>query len=115
MTLTPNEPWRVVEEFSGGNQQKVLLARNLAVINVKALVLVEPTRGVDVGAREIIHEEIVRAARNGLAIALVSTDLEELTSLSHRIAIVRGGRIVEELPRFSSPAAVTKAMLGENR
>ncbi len=115
VTLTPNEPWRVVEEFSGGNQQKVLLARNLAVINVKALVLVEPTRGVDVGAREIIHEEIVRAARNGLAIALVSTDLEELTSLSHRIAIVRGGRIVEELPRFSSPAAVTKAMLGENR
>jgi ABC-type sugar transport system ATPase subunit len=115
VTLTPNEPWRVIEEFSGGNQQKVLLARNLAVIEVKALVLVEPTRGVDVGAREIIHEEIVRAARNGLAIALVSTDLEELTSLSHRIAIVRGRRIVEELPRFSSPAAVAKAMLGESR
>lgn len=115
LKLMPNEPGRLIEEFSGGNQQKILLARNLAVLNVKALILVEPTRGVDVAAREVIHEEIVRAARTGLAIVLVSTDLEELTSLSHRIEIVRGHRIVEELPRFSSPAAVVHAMLGESR
>jgi ABC-type sugar transport system ATPase subunit len=114
-SLTPNEPRRLIDEFSGGNQQKVLLARNLAVADVKALILVEPTRGVDVGARDIIHDKIIRAAAAGLAIALVSTDLEELTSLSHRIAIVRNRRLVEELPRFSSPAAVASAMLGESR
>jgi ABC-type sugar transport system ATPase subunit len=111
--LTPNEPWRLIEEFSGGNQQKVLLARNLALVGIKALVLVEPTRGVDVGARDIIHEQIVDAARSGSAIVLVSTDLEELTSLSHRIVIVRGRRIAAELPHLSTPSDVAKAMLGE--
>jgi ABC-type sugar transport system ATPase subunit len=111
--LTPNEPWRLIEEFSGGNQQKVLLARNLALVDIKALILVEPTRGVDVGARDSIHEQIVRAARNGSAIVLVSTDLEELTSLAHRIAIVRGRRIAAELPHLSTPSDVAKAMLGD--
>jgi ABC-type sugar transport system ATPase subunit len=111
--LTPNEPWRLIEEFSGGNQQKILLARNLALVGIKALVLVEPTRGVDVGARDVIHEQIMAAARNGSAIALVSTDLEELTSLSHRIVIVRGRRIATELPHLSTPSVVAKAMLGE--
>jgi ABC-type sugar transport system ATPase subunit len=115
ISLSPKEPWRLIDEFSGGNQQKVLLVRNLAAVDVKALVLVEPTRGVDVGAREIIHDKIIRAANEGLAIALVSTDLEELTSLSHRIAVVRNRRLAAELPRFSSPAAVAGAMLGENR
>ena len=110
----PNQPRRLIDEFSGGNQQKVLLARNLAVVDIKALVLVEPTRGVDVGARDIIHDRILKAAAEGLAIALVSTDLEELTSLSHRIAIVRDRRLTTELPRLSSPAAVASAMLGES-
>jgi len=115
VSLSPNQPWRLIDEFSGGNQQKVLLARNLAVVDVKALVLVEPTRGVDVGARDIIHDRILKAAAAGLAIALISTDLEELTSLSHRIAIVRDRRLTAELPRLSSPAAVASAMLGESR
>lgn len=114
VSLMPNQPRRLIDEFSGGNQQKVLLARNLAVVDIKALVLVEPTRGVDVGARDIIHDRILKAAAEGLAIALVSTDLEELTSLSHRIAIVRDRRLTTELPRLSSPAAVASAMLGES-
>jgi ABC-type sugar transport system ATPase subunit len=112
VSLLPNQPRRLIEEFSGGNQQKVLLARNLAVVDIKALVLVEPTRGVDVGARDIIHNRILKAAAEGLAIALISTDLEELTSLSHRIAIVRDHRLTAELPRLSSPADVASAMLG---
>ena len=115
VSLTPNQPRRLIDEFSGGNQQKVLLARNLAVADIKALVLVEPTRGVDVGARDIIHDRILMAAAEGLAVVLVSTDLEELTSLSHRVAIVRDRRLTTELPRLSSPAAVAGAMLGENQ
>lgn len=54
----------------------------------------------------------MKAAAEGLAIALISTDLEELTSLSHRIAIVRDHRLTAELPRLSSPADVASAMLG---
>jgi ribose transport system ATP-binding protein/rhamnose transport system ATP-binding protein len=115
VSLTPNQPQRLIDEFSGGNQQKVLLARNLAVVDIKALVLVEPTRGVDVGARDIIHDRILKAAAEGLAVVLVSTDLEELTSLSHRVAIVRDRRLTTELPRLSSPAAVAGAMLGESQ
>jgi ABC-type sugar transport system ATPase subunit len=115
VSLTPNQPRRLIDEFSGGNQQKVLLARNLAVADIKALVLVEPTRGVDVGARDIIHDRILMAAAEGLAVVLVSTDLEELTSLSHRVAIIRDRRLTTELPRLSSPAAVAGAMLGENQ
>ena len=93
VSLMPNQPRRLIDEFSGGNQQKVLLARNLAVVDIKALVLVEPTRGVDVGARDI-HDRILKAAAEGLAIALVSTDLEELTSLStaSRSSAIAGSR-----------------------
>lgn len=111
LALNPNEPNREIQHFSGGNQQKVLVARNLVIAGLKILVLTEPTRGVDVGARDKIHDAIVEATHAGQAVVLITTDLEELTSLAHRTLIVRNGQIVRELPQFSSPDDVALAML----
>lgn len=90
-----------VGELSGGNQQKVLLAKWLAT-DPKALILDEPTRGVDIGAKEEIHRLVDRLANEGLGILLISSDLPEVLALSDRILVVREGRLVGELPGGSS-------------
>ena len=84
--------------LSGGNQQKLVLAKWLAA-NAKVLILDEPTRGVDVGAKAEIHALIDRLAHEGSAILLISSELGELLRLSTRILVVRDGRIVGEVPR----------------
>ncbi len=84
--------------FSGGNQQKILLAKCLAAAP-KVLILDEPTRGVDVGAKKTIHEIILELTRKGLAIILISSDLPELVGLSHRVMILREGHIIGEMNR----------------
>ncbi len=81
--------------LSGGNQQKLLLARWLAA-DCQLLLLDEPTRGVDVGAKAEIHDIIRELAKSGKAILLISSELPELLSLSTRILVVRSGRIVGE-------------------
>lgn len=82
--------------LSGGNQQKVLFARGLR-LEPSVIVLDEPTRGIDVGAKEEIHSLIDQAATNGSAVLVASTDTEELVRVSHRILILRGGVIAAEL------------------
>ena len=98
LKITPPNPRQLVRNLSGGNQQKVLLAKWLAV-GPKVLILDEPTRGVDVGAKALIHEAIVRLAAEGRAVLLISSDLPELTQLSDRILIIRQGRLIGELPK----------------
>jgi ribose transport system ATP-binding protein len=98
LQITPPNPRQLVRNLSGGNQQKVLLAKWLAV-EPKVLILDEPTRGVDVGAKALIHEAILRLAAEGRAVLLISSDLPELTQLSHRILILRQGRLIGELPK----------------
>jgi ABC-type sugar transport system ATPase subunit len=88
----------VVAGLSGGNQQKIVLARWLAARS-KVLILDEPTRGVDVGAKAEIHALIGELAEQGAAILLISSELPELLNLSDRILVLRGGRLVGELPR----------------
>jgi ribose transport system ATP-binding protein len=82
--------------LSGGNQQKVLLAKWLAN-SPKVLILDEPTRGVDVGAKVLIHRAVAQAADQGAAVVLISSDLPELVGLSDRIVILRGGRLIGQL------------------
>lgn len=82
--------------LSGGNQQKLVLAKWLAR-RAKILILDEPTRGVDVGAKAEIHALIDELAREGSAILLISSELPELLRLSSRILVVRGGRVVGEV------------------
>ncbi|MFM1768378.1 MAG: hypothetical protein RJA22_907 [Verrucomicrobiota bacterium] len=98
--------------LSGGNQQKVALARWLAT-QPRVLILDEPTQGVDIGAKGEIHRLIRRLAAEGIAVLLISSDLPEVIGLSHRLGVMRGGRLVAELPGRSDPHAVMAAALGQ--
>jgi simple sugar transport system ATP-binding protein len=82
--------------LSGGNAQKVILARELAG-TPKVLVVAAPTRGLDVGATESVRELLGVAAREGAGVLLISEDLDELLMLADRIAVMYAGRIVGEL------------------
>ncbi|MDR9391784.1 MAG: ABC transporter ATP-binding protein [Trueperaceae bacterium] len=82
--------------YSGGNAQKLIVARELER-DPKVLVLAQPTRGVDIGAIEFIHRQIVRARDEGLAVLLVSADLNEVLSLSDRIVVMYEGALMGEL------------------
>lgn len=89
---------QLVGTLSGGNQQKVVLARWLTS-PVSVLLLDEPTRGVDVGARSEIYRIINDLAASGMAVLMASSDMAEILSLSHRAVVMRGGAIVGELDR----------------
>jgi ribose transport system ATP-binding protein len=85
-----------VRSLSGGNQQKVLLAKWLEIAP-KLLVVEEPTKGVDIGAKYDIHREIKMLAANGAAVLVVSSDLPEILSLSHRVLVMHNGRLVADI------------------
>jgi ribose transport system ATP-binding protein/L-arabinose transport system ATP-binding protein len=85
-----------IASLSGGNQQKALIARWLGT-GVKLLILDEPSRGVDVGAREEIHDAIRDLARSGVGVIVISSDVEELAILADRVVVLREGRISGEL------------------
>lgn len=84
-----------VGTLSGGNQQKTLFAKWL-VRPPRVLIADEPTRGVDIGAKRQIHELIIRLAQAGMAVLLISSELEEVIGLAHRVLVMRHGRIVAE-------------------
>ena len=88
-----------VGHLSGGNQQKVALARWLVAGMPRVLILDEPTRGIDVGARSELYRLINELAAQGVAILLASSDMPELINLSHRVLVLRGGAIVGELQK----------------
>ena len=101
---TPSVKQRI-SLLSGGNQQKVVLGKWLAM-QTAVLLLDEPTRGIDIGAKREIYALISELARAGLAILLVSSELPELIGLSDRIVVLRDGRIVGELPGSASEADI---------
>jgi simple sugar transport system ATP-binding protein/ribose transport system ATP-binding protein len=103
-----------VGALSGGNQQKTLFARCL-LDDPAVLVVDEPTRGVDVGARHAIYGLINDAADRGVAVLVISSELEEVIGLADRILAMRRGRIVAEFDRGCSESAVLNAMLGTTR
>jgi ABC-type sugar transport system ATPase subunit len=98
LAIYPPDPNRPVSNLSGGNQQKVLLAKWLAC-EPKVLILDEPTRGVDIGAKMIIHQAIEKIADQGHTVILISSDLPELVRLSDRILIMRQGRFIREMSK----------------
>ena len=91
-------PDAVAASLSGGNQQKLVIAKWLAAKS-DILILDEPTRGVDVGAKAEIHAWIDELASRGCAVLLISSELPELLNLSSRIIVLRHGRLVGEMPR----------------
>ena len=94
--IYPPQPDRLVNNLSGGNQQKVLMAKWLAT-DVSILILDEPTRGVDIGAKQTIHEVVLEYAKKGNGVILLSSDLPEVVGLCDRAIILRGGYITGEL------------------
>jgi len=108
-TAGPEQP---IRELSGGNQQKVLLARWLAM-NPKLLILDEPTRGIDVGAKAEIQRLIDELAGEGLGVLMISSELEEMTEGADRVIVMRDGRSVTTLEGEGITAdALIAAMAG---
>jgi ABC-type uncharacterized transport system ATPase subunit len=100
--------------LSGGNQQKVILAREIDR-NPAVLVAAQPTRGLDVGAIEFVHRRLVEERDEGRGILLVSLELEEILSLSDRILVMYEGQIVGEFPPGASEEELGVAMTGGGR
>jgi ribose transport system ATP-binding protein len=96
LDVRPDDPLRLASELSGGNQQKVVLARWL-LRSSAVLLLDEPTRGVDVGAKADVYRVIAELAARGLAIVMVSSELAELVGFCDRILVMREGAVVGEL------------------
>jgi ribose transport system ATP-binding protein len=100
---------QLVRNLSGGNQQKVVLAKWL-IGEARVLLFDEPTRGIDIGAKAEIYQLMLELARRGAAIVMVSSDLPEVLGMAHRILVVRDGRIVAEFSRAeATPEAVVAA------
>jgi ribose transport system ATP-binding protein len=95
--IRPDDPRRIIRTLSGGNQQKALLARWL-LRSCSVLLLDEPTRGVDVGARAEIYALVRRLADSGVAVVVVSSDIEEVLGLSDRVLVVADGLVVHDGP-----------------
>jgi ABC-type sugar transport system ATPase subunit len=108
---TPS-PEQLVRNLSGGNQQKVVLAKWL-LGEARVFLFDEPTRGIDVGAKSEIYALMKTLLENGAAIVMVSSELPEVLGMSHRVLVVRGGRIVREFTRdAATPDAVIAAATG---
>jgi general nucleoside transport system ATP-binding protein len=106
------EPHEAVAGLSGGNLQKVLLARALSR-DPRALVAAQPTRGLDVGAYAYVHEQLRRLRDAGGGVLLISEDLDELHALADRIVVLFAGRVIGELPRAdATPRALGLLMTG---
>ena len=101
--VRPPNPGLRCGGFSGGNQQKMVVARELSAAP-KALLVGQPTRGVDIGAIEFIHSQLLEIRDAGCAILLVSVELDEIMSLSDRILVMNAGRIVGEAARGEADA-----------
>jgi simple sugar transport system ATP-binding protein len=98
LDIRPTDPDVLIRNLSGGNQQKVLLARWL-LTEPRLLILDEPTRGIDVGAKAQIQKLVVDLAADGMAVLFISAELEEVLRLSDRVAVLRDRHKVAELPR----------------
>ena len=93
--IRPDDPEKQVGLMSGGNQQKVVLAKWL-MRDLKLLIVDEPTAGIDVGAKNEIYHILEELAKKGVAVIVVTSDLQELIRVSHRILVMRKGDIVKE-------------------
>lgn len=110
LSVRTSDPDQPIRELSGGNQQKVLLARWLC-INPRLLILDEPTRGIDVGAKAEIQKLIEELAREGLSVLMISSELEELTEGCDSVVVLRDGHSVARLERLQiNEGAIITAM-----
>jgi D-xylose transport system ATP-binding protein len=113
LRVKANSVFTIAGTLSGGNQQKVVLAKWL-LTNPRVLFLDEPTRGIDVGAKQEIYAQINELAKSGLAIVLVSSELPEVLGMSDRILVLHEGRLTGEFTRAAAtPEAVMACATGQ--
>jgi ABC-type sugar transport system ATPase subunit len=106
---------QIVGKLSGGNQQKVGLSKWLAT-EPRILIMDEPTRGIDVGAKAEIHRLMSELASKGMAILMISSELPEVLGMSDRILVMRAGRIVKQVDRAdATQAGIAAAMMSDAR
>jgi monosaccharide-transporting ATPase len=111
--ITTPSSEQLVKNLSGGNQQKVILARWLAT-NPQVLILDEPTRGIDVGAKAEIQRLVLKLAEEGKSIAFISSELEEVMRISHRIVVLRDRKKVAEFPGDVNDQTIIQTMAGNS-
>jgi len=110
-----NGPDTPIRNLSGGNQQKLILGREIARAP-ELLIALQPTRGLDIGAIDYVHGELLKLRNDGVAILLVSSEMDELFALSDRIAVMREGRVVGIVDREDATIdGIGQMMLGETR
>ncbi len=98
LDIRPRHPWLPVGSLSGGNQQKVAFAKWMTD-ELQLLMLDEPTNGIDIAAKALLHQRIAEFTRSGGAVLLGSTDLQELLDLSHEVVVLRQGKVAGSMPR----------------
>ena len=110
--VRPRDINYAVGDLSGGNQQKVILAREISN-DPSVLIAAQPTRGLDVGAIEFIHQYLVELRNSGKAVLLISFELDEVMDLSDRIAVIYDGKIVGDLdPKETDEFEIGRLMAG---
>ena len=115
LDIRPTDPTALMRNLSGGNQQKVLLARWL-IIQPEVLILDEPTRGIDIGAKAQIQAKVAELAAQGMAVVFISAELEEVLRLSDRLVVMRDRRKIDERPNDDvSVSDVLEIIAGETR
>ncbi|EFM25051.1 ABC transporter, ATP-binding protein [Peptoniphilus duerdenii ATCC BAA-1640] len=113
--IRPREPKYLAGSLSGGNQQKVIIAREITN-NPTVLIAAQPTRGLDVGAIEYVHDYLIKQRDSGKAVLLISFELDEIMGLSDRISVIYGGKILKTLdPKNTNEKEIGLLMAGGNR
>ncbi|HEY0781982.1 MAG TPA: heme ABC transporter ATP-binding protein, partial [Thermoanaerobaculia bacterium] len=115
LDVRPRDAQLPARVLSGGNQQKLVIGREV-LLPPRLLLVAQPTRGVDIGAIELIHRRLLALRDAGCAIVLVSSELEEVTALADRLLVFREGRIAGEVdPRTATVEAIGLLMTGGER
>jgi general nucleoside transport system ATP-binding protein len=110
--VRPPVPSLIAKSLSGGNQQKLIIGREFG-LNPKLLLVSQPTRGVDIGAIEFIHQKLIALRDAGSAVLLVSAELEEVTALADRLLVLREGKVAGEVdPKVTSIEEIGLLMTG---
>jgi len=110
--VRPCDPSLVADAFSGGNQQRLVLARELGEPAIRAVVAANPTRGLDIAATAAIHQRLLAIAARGVAVVVLATDLDEVTALGDRIGVLYRGRLSGPFARSISRAEIGRLMAG---
>jgi simple sugar transport system ATP-binding protein len=112
LDVRPPDPALPARALSGGNQQKLVVARELSRPGVTAVVAAQPSRGVDIAAQALIHDRLRAAAAAGAAVLVISADLDELFALCHRVAVLHRGAITGELAGDALRSGDARSRLG---